>query len=165
MVIIPAPTKRLQKKKSTNWKPSWKQRQEREKADLSCFLSTRQSSILEGYLETGWGIKIGSGVIWETNASNVLWLFLLQHLKHPDRQRIYRWLGRQHFSLHERFRPVTAAFETKSEMKTTSLITSADTCVLQPMDAGEDWTPDNETKRAFSAAVPVLTYKIRFRHQ
>lgn len=161
MVIIPAPTKDYTQKEIDKLETFLGNNGKNGKK-LIYLASYQQGNlpILEGYLETDWGIKIGSGVIWETNASNVYGYSYYNTLNTLTGNGYTDGLADSTLPVYmSASRPVTAAFETKSEMKTTSLITSADTCVLQPMDAGEDWTPDNETKQAFTTAVSCTRTK------
>ncbi len=162
MVIIPAPTKDYTQKEIDKLETYLTNGGKNGKKLL--YLASYQQGelpVLEGYLETDWGIKVGSGVIWETNASNVYGKYYYYNTLNTLTGNGYvDGLADNTLPVYmSASRPVTAAFESKSEMKTTTLITSADTCVLQPMDADEKWSPDNETKQAFTTAVSCTRTK------
>ena len=121
--------------------------------------------VLEGYLSNDWGLEIGSGIVYETDTANQ---YMVNYYVNPG------YLGGQSLtgnmfaddldqSLHVLVpfaRPITLEFpESDSTITNTALITTTETCVLQPADADENWDPNSEEKKSFTTAAASTRLK------
>ncbi len=106
--------------------------------------------ILEGYLKNDWKLEIGNGIIMETNQSNMYggYFYTLHTLTGnqfvdtiPDYANVPVYM------------PAAVPIKGLDENTTTTLISTADSCVLQPENATEDWDYTKETKQTFDTAV------------
>lgn len=120
--------------------------------------------VLEGYLSNDWGLEIGSGIVYETDASNQYLAYMYGG-----------YLGSQSLTgnmfaddldtgsvhvLAPFARPITLEFpESDSTITNTALITTTETCVLQPADADENWDPNSEEKKSFTTAAASTRLK------
>ncbi len=121
--------------------------------------------VLEGYLANDWGLEIGSGIVYETDTANQ---YMVNYYVNPG------YLGGQSLtgnmfaddldqSLHVLVpfaKPITLEFpESDSTITNTALITTTETCVLQPADADENWDPNSEEKKSFTTAAASTRLK------
>ncbi len=106
--------------------------------------------ILEGYLKNDWNLEIGSGVIMETNPNNMYggWFYTLQNLTgnmFTD--------NLPNYAETPVYMPASVPVKGLNADTTTAIISSADTCVLQPENVGDDWDYTKETQQSFDTAV------------
>ncbi len=106
--------------------------------------------ILEGYLKNDWNIEIGEGIVMETDQRNMYggWFYTLQSLTgnmFTD--------NLPNYAETPVYMPAAVPVKGLNADTTKSLISTADTCVLQPENAGEDWDYTKETQQSFDTAV------------
>lgn len=108
--------------------------------------------ILEGYLKNDWNLEIGNGVVMETDPNNIYAGFGL------DLSYTLQTLTGNLFADNipedtMTFVPAAVPVKGLNADTTTAIISSADTCILQPDGAGEDWDYTKETQQSFDTAV------------
>lgn len=120
--------------------------------------------VLEGYLSNDWGLEIGSGIVYETDTANQYLAYMyggylggqsLTGNMFADDLDTGSVQVRAPFA-----RPITLEFpESDSTITNTALITTTETCVLQPADADENWDPNSEEKKSFTTAAASTRLK------
>lgn len=119
--------------------------------------------VLEGYLSNDWGLEIGSGIVYETDSSNQYLAYMYGGYLGGQSLTGNMFADDLDQSLHVLVpfaRPITLEFpESDSTITNTALITTNETCVLQPADADENWDPNSEEKKSFTTAAASTRLK------
>ncbi len=107
---------------------------------------------LEGYLASDWGIQVEKGMLYETDSANQYMspYYGLQSLTGDMFTDEMESTGEPVFA--PGARPLTLTFETSGATKTTSVIKSSETSIIQPPDADENWKPDAATAKSYVIA-------------
>ena len=119
--------------------------------------------VLEGYLSNDWGLEIGSGIVYETDTANQYLAYMYGGYLGGQSLTGNMFADDLDQSLHVLVpfaRPITLEFpESDSTITNTALITTTETCVLQPADADENWDPNSEEKKSFTTAAASTRLK------
>lgn len=119
--------------------------------------------VLEGYLANDWGLEIGSGIVYETDTANQYLAYMYGGYSGGQSLTGNMFADDLDQSLHVLVpfaRPITLEFpESDSTITNTALITTTETCVLQPADADKNWDPNSEEKKSFTTAAASTRLK------
>lgn len=119
---------------------------------------------IQAFLEEN-GISVGSGAVYETNNSRIYNNNPFYSVVDYVSDEFYKNLKNKNiFPTVPRSRPLSILWEGQGYITTASMLNFANTCVIRPADAPEDWQP-SQSDMDEGRTIPALVRSSRIRYE